>query len=118
MEHGGDCFCAAGWVVWLGVSGRETSHCVLDLRFMANLLLHNAGVDFPIFYSQSRGLINTVMRYSRSHQQRIEASGLGALQVHALRNIDLEVNPGYRVGLVWRNGAGKTTLLRVFVWRL
>ena len=85
---------------------------------MANLLLHNAGVDFPIFYSQSRGLINTVMRYSRSHQQRIEASGLGAVQVHALRNIDLEVNPGDRVGLVGRNGAGKTTLLRVFVWRL
>ena len=33
--------------------------------------------------------------------------------VHALRGIDLEVEPGDRLGIVGRNGAGKSTLLRV-----
>ena len=80
---------------------------------MAHLMLRQVCVDFPIFSSQSRGLINTVLRYSKAHQKRIEKSGLGAVQVHALSNISLQMNDGDRVGLVGRNGAGKTTLLRV-----
>lgn len=80
---------------------------------MTHIALSRACVDFPIFSSQSRGLINTVLRYSQTHQKRIESSGLGAVQVHALRDIDLHLNPGDRVGLIGRNGAGKTTLLRV-----
>ena len=80
---------------------------------MTHIDLKDVCVDFPIFSSQSRGLVNTVMRFSAAHQSRIEAGGLAAAQVHALRGITLNLREGDRVGLVGGNGAGKTTLLRV-----
>lgn len=78
-----------------------------------HITLSGVCVDFPVFSSQSRGLINTMLRYGRRNQGRIDASGLGGLQVHALRDIDLRLSAGDRLGLIGRNGAGKTTLLRV-----
>jgi capsular polysaccharide transport system ATP-binding protein len=33
--------------------------------------------------------------------------------VHVLRNVDLAVSPGERVGILGRNGAGKSTLIRI-----
>jgi ABC-type polysaccharide/polyol phosphate transport system ATPase subunit len=80
---------------------------------MPEVILSGVCVDFPVFSAQSRGLINSVLRYGRRDEQRIEASGLRALRVRALRDIDLRLKAGDRVGLIGRNGAGKTTLLHV-----
>src|ERR1700710_2382337 len=33
--------------------------------------------------------------------------------IHALKNINLEIGPGERVGLMGHNGAGKSTLLKM-----
>lgn len=80
---------------------------------MVGITLHGVDVDFPVFTPRSRGLLNTLLRYDKYEQRRVEAVGLSGIQVHALRDINLEFKPGDRIGLVGRNGAGKTTLLKV-----
>lgn len=80
---------------------------------MTHLRMSNVSVDFPVFSSQSRGLINSLLRFDRSLQQRIESKGGAGVTVHALRDISLQLEAGDRVALIGRNGAGKTTMLRV-----
>lgn len=80
---------------------------------MAHITLQDVRVDFPVFTSRSRGLINTIFGYARHEQKRVEAVGLSRHAVHALRDVSLDFRSGDRVGIVGRNGAGKTTLLRV-----
>ena len=80
---------------------------------MVGITLQNVSIDFPVYNSRSRGLINTIFGHSRREQNRVEASGMGNVCVHALHDISLALKPGDRIGLIGRNGAGKTTLLRV-----
>lgn len=80
---------------------------------MAFLQLCNVSIDFPVFTARSRGLLNTLLRLPQREKARVEASGLGRVSVHALRDVNLTLGPGDRLGLVGANGAGKTTLLRV-----
>ena len=80
---------------------------------MVGITLQNVSIDFPIYNSRSRGLINTIFGHSRREQNRVESAGMGNVCVHALHDISLALKPGDRIGLIGRNGAGKTTLLRV-----
>lgn len=81
---------------------------------MAHIHLSGVSVDFPVFTSQSKGLINTLLGFSGPSRGRIDAMGTGRqVQVHALRDINLALTQGDRIGLIGQNGAGKSTLLRV-----
>jgi ABC-2 type transport system ATP-binding protein len=74
-----------------------------------SISLSRASVDFPVFDARSRSLKKTVMG--------VVGGNIGSESkvpiIEALRDIDLDLGTGARVGLVGHNGAGKSTLLRL-----
>lgn len=73
--------------------------------------LKNVSVDFPVFNAASSSLKTKVL--SKVTGGLIDRPHDGHVIVHGLKNINLRISPGERVGIVGHNGAGKTTLLRV-----
>jgi ABC-2 type transport system ATP-binding protein len=70
----------------------------------------DACVDFPIFDAKSRSLKNQVVGLVGGN---IDKSARRIPVIEALRDINLDLAHGARVGLVGHNGAGKSTLLRL-----
>ncbi|AKK10123.1 galactan export ABC transporter ATP-binding subunit Wzt/RfbE [Corynebacterium uterequi] len=77
---------------------------------MVSIDTYNACVDFPVFDAKSRSLKNTVLTTAGG---AIGKNASNTVVVEALRNINLHLREGDRVGLVGHNGAGKSTLLRL-----
>lgn len=76
---------------------------------MVSIDVWNASVDFPIFDAKSRSLKKAVLGKVGGKigtDQRVPI-------IEALRDINLSLRHGDRVGLVGHNGAGKSTLLRL-----
>lgn len=77
----------------------------------AKIKLSNVNVTFPVHNASSLSFKNHILKkltggsISRSHD--------GVTLVKSLKDINLEISSGERIGLVGHNGAGKTTLLRV-----
>ena len=76
---------------------------------MARIRIENVSLDFPLYHGSARSLKKTVFaaasgRLGEDKRQRVV--------VQALRDIDIELASGDRLGLIGTNGAGKTTLLR------
>lgn len=78
---------------------------------MASIDLVNVSVEFPVYTSVGRSIRAEMLRRIGSRIQ--EGYEPGRLVVRALRNINLSLRPGDRLGLVGPNGAGKSTLLRL-----
>src|SRR4051812_12205312 len=74
-----------------------------------SIALSGACVDFPVFDGRSRSLKKTVLGVVGGNID----GGQKVPIIEALRDIDLELAHGAKVGLVGHNGAGKSTLLRL-----
>ena len=75
---------------------------------MVSIEVRGACVEFPIFDAKNRSLKKSVLGRAggRISEQKVPV-------VEALRDVDLSLGEGARVGLVGHNGAGKSTLLRL-----
>jgi lipopolysaccharide transport system ATP-binding protein len=78
---------------------------------MANITLRQASVVLPIFNSSSRSITNTLV--SAATGGVLTAQKGGHISIEALKNLDLEIVSGDRIGIVGHNGSGKSTLLRL-----
>jgi ABC-2 type transport system ATP-binding protein len=76
---------------------------------MVKIEIRNAYVDFPIFDAKSRSLKKAVLGKAGG---RIGTESKVPI-IEALRDINLQLGQGERIGLVGHNGAGKSTLLRL-----
>lgn len=77
---------------------------------MVSIDTYNACVDFPIFDAKSRSMKQTFLGKAGGS---IGRNASNTVMVEALRDINLHLREGDRVGLVGHNGAGKSTLLRL-----
>jgi lipopolysaccharide transport system ATP-binding protein len=78
---------------------------------MAHISLEQASVVLPIFNSSSRSLTNSLV--SAATGGVLTAQRGGHISIEALKNLDLEISAGDRLGIMGHNGSGKSTLLRL-----
>lgn len=77
---------------------------------MVSVDTYNACVDFPIFDAKSRSMKKAFLGAAGG---AIGRNSHNVVVVEALKDINLHLREGDRVGLVGHNGAGKSTLLRL-----
>ena len=77
---------------------------------MVSIDTYNACVDFPIFDAKSRSMKKAFLGAAGGAIGRNQDN---VVVVEALKDVNLHLREGDRIGLVGHNGAGKSTLLRL-----
>ncbi len=77
------------------------------LKKMAKVIIENLTLDYPLFNEgdfQLRNSINSFLGVRKKEKVKV---------IKALKNVNLTLNDGDRLGLTGPNGCGKSTLLKV-----
>jgi len=78
---------------------------------VSRVSLKGVGLEFPVFSARSSSLRHSLLRVTTGGL--LGADAAGHCVVTALKDINLELGPGARVGLIGHNGSGKSTLMRL-----
>ncbi len=70
--------------------------------------LKNVSVNIPIFDVSARSLRNTFVNFTQSQKDENKT-----IIINALKDINIQISSGDRLGVIGKNGSGKTTFLRV-----
>jgi lipopolysaccharide transport system ATP-binding protein len=81
------------------------------MKLKAGISLKQASVLLPVFNTSSRSITNSLV--SAATGGALSAQKGGHISIEALKNLDLEISSGDRVGIMGHNGSGKSTLLRL-----
>ena len=76
------------------------------MKKKVSINLKNVSVNIPIFDVNSRSLRNTFINFKQSRNNK-------SIIINALKDINIQISEGDRLGVIGNNGSGKTTFLRV-----
>lgn len=77
---------------------------------MISIDLQEVSLIYPIYGTQARSLKTSIINLATGGRLNKDD---GTVKVEALKDINLKLEVGDRLGLIGHNGAGKTTLLKV-----
>lgn len=73
--------------------------------------IENLNIDFPVYSNTSRSIKKQI--FNKNLFKRVSKIDSTHVAVNALKNLNLSIIPGDRLGILGKNGAGKSTFLRV-----